>query len=73
MASDDRHGAVLGLSQGVGSLARTIAPPIGGLLYDFHVGGVRGSWPYWVGAGILLLVSVFGFHIRHVQQRSVDS
>ena len=51
----------------------TIAPPIGGLLYDIHVGGVRGSWPYWAGAGILLLVSVFGFRIRHVQQRSVDS
>ena len=71
-AGEGRQGAVLGLSQGVGSLARTIAPPIGGLLYDFHVNGVRGSWPYWAGAGILLLVSVFGFHIRHVQQRSVE-
>jgi len=72
-AGEDRQGTVLGLSQGVGSLARTIAPPIGGLLYDIQMNGVRGPLPYWVGAGILLLVSVFGFRIRHVQQRSVET
>jgi len=44
-AEDTRQGETLGLSQGIGSLARAIAPLIGGTLYD-----VGPSWPYWIGA-----------------------
>jgi MFS family permease len=33
-AEGQRQGMTLGLSQGVASLARAIAPPVGGFLYD---------------------------------------
>jgi len=70
-AGEDRQGSVLGLAQGVGSLARAVAPVIGGFLYEIRFHEVRGPWPYWAGAGILVLVGLFGFHVRHIQQQSV--
>lgn len=48
-ADSSRQGATLGLSQSSSSLARAIAPPVGGLLWD--VGHV---WPYLTGAVILM-------------------
>lgn len=61
-AGAHRQGTMLGLSQSVGSLGRTVAPPIAGLLFD-----VGPPWPYWVGAVILLAVGLFGFYVRPVQ------
>lgn len=62
-AQSGRQGATLGSSQGVGSLARTIAPPLGGLLYDF-----RESLPYWVGAAMLVVLGFFAISIVHTYQ-----
>ena len=67
-AGPHEQGAMLGLSQSVGSLGRTIAPPIGGLLYD-----IGPSWPYWVGAVIFLAAGSFGFYIRPAQQAALSS
>ncbi len=61
-------GGTLGLAQSVGSLARAIGPPIGGLLYD-----IRASWPYWVGALLLFSTGVWGLSIRAAQRRSLET
>ena len=53
-ADRDRQGTTLGISQSVSSLARAIAPPVGGLLWD-----VGPAWPYVAGA--MLLVFLGGF------------
>jgi len=65
-AHEDRQGLTLGLSQGIGSLARAIGPLVGGLLYD-----VAPSWPYWVGAAVLTLVGLVAVRVRPHQQRSL--
>jgi DHA1 family tetracycline resistance protein-like MFS transporter len=67
-ASDDRQGTTLGLSQGIGSLARAVAPPIGGLLFDVGL-----SWPYWSGAILLIGIGAFALRIRSAQQRALEA
>jgi len=62
-AHSGKQGATLGSSQGVGSLARAIAPPLGGLLYDFGP-----SLPYWVGAAMLVVLGFFARSIVHAHQ-----
>lgn len=65
-AHEDHQGMTLGLSQGVGSLARAIGPIIGGLLYD-----AGPSWPYWIGAAVLVFVGMMAVRVRPHQQRSL--
>lgn len=65
-AQDGRQGETLGLSQGIGSLARAIAPPVGGLLFD-----VGPSWPYWVGAGLLIVVGGLAVLVAPHQRRAL--
>ena len=65
-AGEHEQGATLGISQSTNSLARSIAPPIGGLLFD-----AGPSWPYWVGAGILVFVGLFAARIRHAQTQAI--
>ncbi len=66
-AEDGGHGATLGLSQGIGSLARAIAPPVGGILYDFGP-----SVPYWVGAALLLAVGAYAVRVRTAQENAIQ-
>jgi MFS family permease len=69
-AEEHRQGATLGLAQGFGSLARAIAPPIGGLLFDLNP-----SWPYIAGGVIFCAVGVFALTIRGYfpHKRSVEN
>ncbi len=62
-AAAGHQGLTLGLSQGVGSLARAIGPPVGGLLYDLGP-----AWPYRTGAAILVVVGLFALAVapRHL-------
>jgi len=62
-----KQGITIGLTQGVGSLARAVAPPVGGLLYD-----IGPSWPYWVGAALLVLIGAFAVRIRTAQERALS-
>ncbi len=62
--AEDRQGATLGLSQGIGSLARALAPPIGGLAFDLGP-----SWPYWFGAAILVVIAFLALLVRPAQER----
>jgi MFS transporter, DHA1 family, tetracycline resistance protein len=54
-ADSGRQGATLGIAQGVSSLARAIAPPVGGLLFDFGP-----HWPYLAGAVLFMALGLFG-------------
>ena len=63
-----RQGATLGLSQGVAALARAIAPPVGGLLYDLGP-----SWPYWIGAALFVAVGILATWVRRAQHLAVNS
>lgn len=49
-AGEARHGAALGAVQSAVSLARALAPPIAGLLYDLGP-----AWPYRVGAALFVV------------------
>ncbi len=62
----DRQGAVLGLSQGLGYLARCVSPVLAGLLFD-----ASPSWPYWLGAGMLLLIGLYCAAIRSRQEAAI--
>lgn len=61
-----RQGLTLGLSQGVGSLARALGPPLGGLLFDLGP-----AWPYWVGAAVLVVTGVYAGIVRSAQERAL--
>lgn len=61
-ASAEAQGGTLGVNQGLASLARTVAPPIAGLLYD-----VRPEWPYWFAAVILAVAG--GVWVVQARQR----
>ena len=50
----ERQGAVLGLGQSVGSLARVLSPAMAGALFD-----IRLALPYLAGAGLILVAAVF--------------
>jgi MFS family permease len=65
-AAKQRQGMTLGLSQGVASLARAIAPPVGGLLYD-----VGPSWPYWIGTLLFIGVGFFAASARPALQAAM--
>lgn len=54
-AGEDRQGGVLGISQGIGSLARVFGPQLGGVTYTYL--GI--GWPYWIGGAILLASAAF--------------
>jgi len=56
-ASADRQGVTLGLANGLTSIVRAVAPPIGGWLYD-----VRPEMPYWSGTVLLLAGAVIAWH-----------
>ena len=49
-----RQGAVLGLGQSVGSLARVLSPTMAGALFD-----IRLALPYLAGAAFILVAAVF--------------
>ena len=53
-ADPERQGAVLGLGQSVGSLARVLSPTMAGALFD-----VRLALPYLAGAALILIAAVF--------------
>ena len=50
----ERQGAVLGLGQSVGSLARVVGPTMAGALFD-----VRPALPYMAGAALILVAAAF--------------
>lgn len=55
--SADLQGGTLGLYQGAGSLARTLAPPLAGLIYD-HLGK---GFPFWSAALFFALACGIGW------------
>jgi len=65
-ADEARQGETLGLSQGIGSLARAVVPPAGGILYD-----VGPSWPYWIGAAMFVAVGLFANAVGRAQRDSL--
>ena len=67
-ATADVQGLTLGLSQGIGSLARALAPPVGGFLYV-----IGAQWPYWVGAALLILIGLFANLIRPRQEQTLGA
>ena len=62
-AQSGKQGATLGSSQGIGSLARAIAPPVGGFFY--YIGP---SWPYWIGAAMLIVLGLFALSMAHAHR-----
>ncbi len=66
-AASHRQGMTLGLSQGVGSLARALGPLLGGWLFD-----VGPAWPYWIGAGLYGVIGVYAVSIRAAQVKSLQ-
>ena len=65
-ASKEHQGLTLGLSQGIGSLARALSPPLGGLLFDLGP-----SWPYRTGALLLVAAAIYVAAIRPAQERAL--
>ena len=61
----ERQGAVLGLGQSVGSLARVLSPAIAGQLF-----GVRLALPYLVGAAFILVTAVFAARLVQPEESS---
>ena len=53
-ADPERQGAVLGLGQSVGSLARVLSPALAGQLFDIRI-----ALPYLAGAALILVASLF--------------
>ena len=52
--ASERQGAVLGLGQSVGSLARVLSPAMAGVLFDIRLG-----LPYLAGAALIVIASIF--------------
>lgn len=61
----ERQGAVLGLGQSVGSLARVLSPAIAGQLFE-----VRLALPYLVGAAFILVTAVFAARLVQPEESS---
>jgi predicted MFS family arabinose efflux permease len=57
-AGRDEQGVTMGLFQGLGSLARTIGPIIGGLAYG-HQGSINPVRPYITASVLLVLTAVW--------------
>ena len=49
-SASDEQGGMLGLSQSFSALARILGPMLGPVLEEQDV-----AWPYWFGAGLMLL------------------
>jgi DHA1 family tetracycline resistance protein-like MFS transporter len=62
-ASRDEQGATMGLFQGLGSLARTIGPVIGGIAYG-HTGSVEPIRPYVTASIILLITAIWTWTVK---------
>lgn len=60
-----RQGAVLGLGQSVGSLARVLGPAMAGALFD-----IRLALPYFVGAALILVAALLAGRVRQPQERA---
>ncbi len=67
-ASMGRQGTTLGLSQGIGSFARALGPPLGGFLYDRSH-----ALPFQTGAAILVVAGVFALSIARVQRAAMET
>lgn len=57
-ASPSERGAVMGIFQSAASLARVVAPVVGGLLYDAWFGG-----PFLAAAALMLVVAALAFRM----------
>jgi DHA1 family tetracycline resistance protein-like MFS transporter len=65
-AGGSKQGVTLGLAQGVASLARAIAPPVGGMMFD-----IGPHWPYWCGAAMLFGVSFLTLLVLPAQRSAL--
>ncbi|MBI1309740.1 MFS transporter [bacterium] len=66
--ASDQQGEILGLGQSVSALARILGPVAGMLLFDEqHV-----AWPYWAGAGLMVLALLFMLATRSKSQPDVN-
>jgi MFS family permease len=68
-ASDDRQGSAFGITQGAGSLARTVGPVLMGALYA----GVGYQSPFVLGALLLLPVLAIGLSRRAAESEAPPS
>ncbi len=59
-APDDQQGAILGLNQSLGSLARVVGPLLAGALFT----GLDPSAPFLAGAGILFIAAAMAIQYR---------
>jgi DHA1 family tetracycline resistance protein-like MFS transporter len=55
LVNPDEVGGVMGVYQGMSSLARVVAPFVAQLAYDR-----AGAWPLWIGAAAMLIAGVVG-------------
>ncbi len=60
-----RQGAVLGLGQSVGSLARVLGPAMAGALFD-----VRLALPYFAGAVLIVLATLLAGRVRQPEEQA---
>jgi MFS transporter, DHA1 family, tetracycline resistance protein len=58
-AQIDEQGGILGVSQSASSLARAVAPPLAGMLFDLS----GRNTPYMVGAAFMLLVVILALRL----------
>ena len=67
--ASDQQGEILGLGQSVSALARILGPVAGMQLFDVkHV-----AWPYWGGAGLMVLALLFMLATKSKSQPDVDA
>ncbi len=67
--SSDQQGEILGLGQSVSALARILGPVAGMQLFDpEHV-----AWPYWGGAGLMVVALLFMLATKSKSQPDVDA
>lgn len=62
-ASAEEQGATMGLFQGLGSLARTIGPVVGGIAYG-HRGSVEPTRPYITASIILFITAIWTWMVK---------
>jgi MFS family permease len=63
-ADEGRQGMTFGASQGVASIARAVAPPLGGLFYE-----IRSALPYWVGSTLMVSMAMLALAIHRAARR----
>lgn len=64
----EEQGSTLGVTQGFGSLARTVGPAVGGWLF-----GLQHAYPFWFGAAIMALGFLLAARIASKGPRKVDA